>query len=58
MRYSIEPKDRVYVKRYGFLSFAKNIGKQLNNKYGQNLLHSVKKSTNKKRNPKNSRSNS
>ena len=22
MRYSIEPKDRIYVKRYGFLSFA------------------------------------
>ena len=23
MRYSIEPRDRIYVKRYGFLSFAK-----------------------------------
>ena len=34
MRYSIEPKDRVYVKGYEFLSFAKNIGKNLNNKYG------------------------
>ena len=29
MRYSIEPKDRIYVKEYGFLSFAKNIGKNL-----------------------------
>ena len=28
MRYSIEPKDRRYVKGYGFLSFAKNIGKK------------------------------
>ena len=27
MRYSIEPRDRIYVKGYGFLSFAKNIGK-------------------------------
>ena len=24
---------RIYVKGYGFLSFAKNIGKSLNNKY-------------------------
>ena len=35
MRYSIEPKDRIYEKGYGFLSFAKNIGKNLSNKYGQ-----------------------
>ena len=28
MRYSIEPKDRRYVKGYGFLSFTKNIGKK------------------------------
>ena len=26
MRYSIEPRDRIYVKEYGFLSFAKNMG--------------------------------
>ena len=45
MRYSIEPRDRIYVKGYGFLSFAKNIGKSLSNKYGQKLLDSVKKST-------------
>ena len=25
MRYSIEPRDRIYVKRYGFLSFTKNM---------------------------------
>ena len=43
MRYSIEP--RMYVKGYGFLSFAKNIGKSLSNKYGQKLLDSAKKST-------------
>ena len=45
MRYSIEPRDRIYVKGYGFLSFAKNVGKNLSNKYGQKLLGSAKKST-------------
>ena len=45
MRYSIEPKDRIYVKGYGFLSFAKNMGKNLSNKYGQKFLDSAKKST-------------
>ena len=33
MRYSIEPKDRIYIKVYGFLLFAKSIGKTLSNKY-------------------------
>ena len=45
MRYSIEPRDRIYAKGYGFLSFAKNMGKSLSNKYGQKLLDSAKKST-------------
>ena len=45
MRYSIESRDRIYVKGYGFLSFAKNMGKSLSNKYGQKLLDSAKKST-------------
>ena len=45
MRYSIEPKDRIYVKGYGFLSFTKNMGTQLSNKYGQKRLNSAKKST-------------
>ena len=45
MRYSIEPRDRIYVKGYGFLSFAKNMGKSLSNKYGQKLLDSANKST-------------
>ena len=34
MRHSIEPRDRIYVRGYGFLSFAKNMGKSLSNKYG------------------------
>ena len=45
MRYSIEPRDRIYVKGYGFLSFAKNIGKNLSNKYGQKIIDTAKKST-------------
>ena len=42
MRYSIEP--RIYVKRYGFLSFEKNMGEDLSNKYGQKRLGSAKES--------------
>ena len=45
MRYSIERRDRIYVKGYGFLSFAKNMCKNLSNKYDQKLLDSAKKST-------------
>ena len=52
MRYSIEPRDKIYVKGYGFLSFAKNMGthatkiaKNLSNKYSWKLLDSAKKST-------------
>ena len=44
LRYSIEARD-IYVKVYGFLSFTKNMGKSLSNKYGQKLLDSAKKST-------------
>ena len=38
-------RDRIYVKGYGFLSFAKNIGKNLSNKYGQKIFDTAKKST-------------
>ena len=33
MRYSIETRDKRYVKGYEFLSFAKNIDKNISNKY-------------------------
>ena len=33
------------VKGYGFLSFAKNIGKNFSNKYSQKFIDSAKKST-------------
>ena len=45
MRYSIGPRERIYVKGYGFLSFVKNMGKNLSNKYDQKPLNSAKKST-------------
>ena len=45
MKYSTEPRDRIYVKGYGFLSFAKNMGKNLSNKQGQKLFDRAKKST-------------
>ena len=41
MRYSIEPRVRIYVKGYGFLSFAKNIGKNLSNE-AKNFLIQLK----------------
>ena len=33
------------MKGYGFLSFTKNMGRSLSNKYGQKLLASAKKAT-------------
>ena len=45
LKYSIEPKDRIRAKGYGFLSFAKNMGKSLSNKYSQKLIDTAKKST-------------
>ena len=40
MRYSTEPRDRVYVKDYGFMSFARS----MSNKYGKKLVDTAKKS--------------
>ena len=40
MRYSVEPRDRVYVKGYGFMSFARSMSK----KYGQKPVDTAKKS--------------
>ena len=54
MRYSIEPGDRIYLKGYGFLSFAENMGinatkaaKSLSKMYSQKLLDNAKKIYNK-----------
>ena len=40
MRYSIEPRDRIYVKGYGFMSFARG----MSNKYRKKLVHTAQKS--------------
>ena len=32
MRYSVQPRDRIFVKGYGFLSFAKNMSKNIGKK--------------------------
>ena len=40
MRYLIEPRDVVYVKGYGFTSFARS----MSNKYGKKLVDTAKKS--------------
>ena len=50
--YSVQPRDRIFGKNYGFLSFAKNMGrnigksisKNLSSKYSQKLLDHAKES--------------
>ena len=44
MRFSVEPRDRICVKGYGFLSFCKNIGENISNKDSQKLVDGAKKS--------------
>ena len=51
--YSIKPRNQLFIKRYGFLSFFKNMSKNtgrniskiLNGKYSHKLLDHAKKST-------------
>ena len=51
-RYSVQPRDRIFVKCYGFLSFAKymgrnigkNISKNLSSKYSQKLIYHAQQS--------------
>ena len=71
-RYSVQPRDQIFVKGYGFFSFArsmgrnigKNISKHLNRKHSQKPLdHAMNSATDKLRTAskrliqKNSRSN-
>ena len=37
MRYSVQLSDRIFVKGYGFLSFAKNMGKKIGENKSKNL---------------------
>ena len=41
MHYSVEPRERKYVKGYGFLSFARNLGTYAT-KVAKNLINVVK----------------
>ena len=47
-RYSVQPRDRIFVKGYGYLAFAKDMGKNkikiLTFKYSQKLLDHAKQS--------------
>ena len=40
MRYWLEPRDRIYVKEYGFISFARS----MSNKYGKKIVDAARKS--------------
>ena len=44
MIYSIEPKDQIYMKGYGFMTFTKRMSTHLSNKYSQKTLDTAKKS--------------
>ena len=37
MRYSVQPRDRIFVKGYGYLSFAKNMCKIIGKNISKNL---------------------
>ena len=51
-RYSVQPRERIFVKGHGFFSFAKNMDKNIgkiicknvSGKYSQKLLDHAKKS--------------
>ena len=36
-RYSVQPRNRMFVKGYGILSFAKNMGKNIDKNISKNL---------------------
>ena len=42
--YSVRPWVEIFIKGYGFISFARNMGKQLSSKYSQKLLDHAKQS--------------
>ena len=43
MHYSVQPRDRIFVKDYGLLSFAKNVGKNTAKNISKNLSGSYGK---------------
>ena len=48
MHYSVQPRDGIFAKGYGFLTFAKNIGKNISQnviyRYNQKRLYHAKQS--------------
>ena len=38
MRYLVQPSDGIFVKGYGFLSFAKSTGKNIGKNIGKNVI--------------------
>ena len=45
MRYSVQPRDRIFVKGYRFLSFAKNMGTNIGRKYKEKLERYIQSKT-------------
>ena len=47
-RFSVQPRDGIFIKGYGFLSFAENMGRNITKniriKYSQKLFDRAKKS--------------
>ena len=37
VRYSVQPRDHIFVKGYGFFSFDKNMGKSIGKNISKNL---------------------
>ena len=37
MRYSVQPRDQIFVKRYGFFPFVKSIGKNIDKNISINV---------------------
>ena len=36
--YSVQPRDQIFVKGYGFLSFAKNMSKKISKNISKSLM--------------------
>ena len=43
MLYSVQPRDRIFVKGYGFVSFAKNMGKSVGKNISKNVSSKYRK---------------
>ena len=48
IRYSVQSRDQIFVKGYGFSSFAKNMGRNIGKNLSKNLSSKYKKEQFKK----------